>query len=343
MLCSDLKNKALIAAFICFFNFACAEEECSLGKEIRRKTLTSLDEWVNAVAPLPIRTFPLIPSEPTKNYCDPPESFQLFAAEHSFFSCGTALVGVVTEEIADIAPVQKALIGLTESKNPVWIEMAAQELLTKVLAYRNLQKGMKITIPDPTPVEYVVDEVLDLWQEMPAFGLLPQGEKGNPILLFRGSDFSFLTKKSWASFLSDLDISGTGFSAFHLARSDIHAWLDKAFRASKRKTKVMGFSLGGVLSIYTVIFEKNLIASSGSCAFNPPGVSAPISERWKEVSSLFKIYVTQGDLIPKLGILVSPAFVLFTSKNFAPIQAHTKLMTAEKTFSVGEIYIEPKK
>jgi len=222
--------------------------------------------------------------------------------------------------------------------------LATGELLSKVLAYRNLQKGMIIRIPciiegKALLVNYQVSEVLNLWHEMPAFGLLPFHKKANPILLFRGSDFSLLSKKSWASLLSDLDISGTGFSAFHLARSDIHAWLEKAFLFSGNNTKVMGFSLGGILSMYTVIFEKSLIATEGSMAFNPPGVSKPIAERWKEVSSLLKIYITQGDIIPKLGILVPPAFVLFTEKKMAPIEAHTQLMTANP-FSLAEIYIE---
>lgn len=313
--------------------------------EIRTKTLIQLDEWINRVTPLPIRTFPLLNQEKVQNFQDPIAELDTFSKEHGFFSCNLPLVGVVTDDINDIEPVKKALVSLLLSKDPSFIELATAELLSKVLAYRNLQKGMKIAIPSvnqgiATLVEYEVNEVLDLWYEMPAFGLLPLNEKAAPILLFRGSDFSLLSKKSWASLLSDLDISGTGCTAFHMARPDIHNWLVKAFQTSGNKSKVMGFSLGGILSMYTTIFEKPLIASEGSIAFNPPGFSKAIANRWKEVSSLQKIYVTQGDLIPKLGILAPPAFVLFTKEDFAPIEAHTELVTANPSFFLGEIYIE---
>lgn len=327
-----------------FFCTLEAKDECTLPKELRQKALVQLDDWINRVTPLPVRTFPLLHPESAKNFKETIPDLQMFSKNHSFFSCQTPLVGIVTEEFFDIESVEKALAYLLQSNDLFFIELATGELLTKVLAYRNLQKGMILRIPcviegKALLVNYQVNEVLNLWHEMPAFGLIPFHKKANPILLFRGSDFSLLSKKSWASLLSDLDISGTGFSAFHLARSDIHAWLEKAFLFSGNNTKVMGFSLGGILSMYTVIFEKALIATQGSMAFNPPGVSKPIAERWKEVSSLLKIYITQGDIIPKLGILVPPAFVLFTEKKMAPIEAHTQLMTAEP-FSYAEIYLE---
>lgn len=340
--------KTISLFFISFFCFLCtidAKEECSLPMELRRKTLVQLDEWINKVTPLPVRTFPLLSQESIKNCKEPILDLQIFSKEHNFFSCQSPLVGIVTEELSDIEAVEKVLACLLKSKDPFFIELATGELLSKVLAYRNLQKGLKIKIPciidgEAILVDYQVNEVLNLWYEMPAFGLLPLHRKANPILLFRGSDFSLLSKKSWASLLSDLDISGTGFSAFHLARADIHAWLEKAFLFSQNRTKVMGFSLGGILSVYTIIFEKSLIDHQGSMAFNPPGVSKSIIEKWKEVSSLLKIYVTQGDLIPKLGILPHPSFVLFTEKKFGPIEAHTQLMTAEPSFFLSEIYIE---
>jgi hypothetical protein len=329
------------------FSILEAKEECCLPMELRKKTLEQLDEWINRVTPLPVRTFPPIPSDITQVYQDPILELQTFSEDYGFFSCQKPLVGVVTEESSDIQIVEKALACLLMSNNPSFIELATGEILSKVLAYRGLQKGMIIRIPciiedKALLVDYEVAEILDLWLEMPAFGLLPLHKKANPILLFRGSDFSLISKKSWASLLSDLDVSGTGFSAFHLARTDIHAFLKKATLSSGNKTKVMGFSLGGILAMYTTIFEKPFIALQGSMAFNPPGFSKTISERWKEVSSLLKIYITQGDLIPKLGILAAPAFVLFTDQNFGPIEAHTLLMTAEPSFYLSEIHIENK-
>ncbi|MBS0628049.1 MAG: hypothetical protein JSS09_07555, partial [Verrucomicrobia bacterium] len=201
--------------------------------DLRKKTLEQLDEWINRVTPLPVRTFPLIPSDVTQVYQDPILELQTFSENYGFFSCKKPLVGVVTEEPSDIQIVEKALACLLISNNSSFIELATGEILSKVLAYRGLQQGMKIQIPcivegKALLVDYEVAEILDLWLEMPAFGLIPSHKKANPILLFRGSDFSLISKKSWASLLSDLDISGTGFSAFHLARPDIHAFLKKA-------------------------------------------------------------------------------------------------------------------
>jgi hypothetical protein len=342
----DLKiTKFLLTLFLFISPLGGAEEECTFPLEVRQQALFQLDEWINLVTPLPVRTYPLLSPKSVETFKESILEFQLFSQKHNFFSCLNPIVGIVTEETSDIRLVEESLESLVKAEDLVFMEIAVGELLTKALAYRNLQKGMKMKIPcivkgKALLVDYQVNEVLDLWQEMPAFGLIPLHREANPILLFRGSDFSLSSKKSWASLLSDLDISGTGFSAFHLARSDIHAWLKKALLFSGNPAKVMGFSLGGILSIYTTIFEKDLIAKKGSMAFSPPGVSQPISEKWKGVSSLLKVYINQGDLIPKVGILVPPAYVLFSKEHMMPIEAHTKLMTAEPSFSLAEIFIK---
>ena len=63
---------------------------------------------------------------------------------------------------------------------------------------------------------------------MPAFGLVPI-EKGKvpPILLFRGTDLSLGSTRSWASVISDLNTSGPGLFTFRNAQIKIHDWLTK--------------------------------------------------------------------------------------------------------------------
>jgi len=323
------------------------EDPCSVKKEWRKKTLVNLDDWLEKITPLPIRTFPLLnPKKTGVSVISLPE-LEAFVKNHGFFSCNKPLVGVVTEEEEDIEPIRVALSAISRCNSSFFVEFATAELLSKALAYRNLKVGMILSIPCVTKkkvvlTEYRVDQVLDLWHEMPAFGLLPLKKGSHPILLFRGTDLSLLSQKSWASILSDMDISGTGFSAFHFARSDIHNWLEKAFKSSGLKSKLTGFSLGGILSMYTNLFERSLVYEEGSIAFNPPGFSESISKRWKDSSFAQKIYVTQGDLIPKLGVLVPPAFVLFEEKNFSPIEAHTKFISGGP-FRYGEISIEKEK
>jgi hypothetical protein len=99
----------------------------------------------------------------------------------------------------------------------------------------------------------------------------------------------------------------------------------------------MGFSLGGILALYTTVFEADLIAAAGSIAFNPPGVSSPIARKWASKAPAHIIYITQGDVIPKLGVQPSPTFLLFGKSLLPPIKAHTQLMTAEPVFFLDQI------
>ena len=132
-----------------------------------------------------------------------------------------------------------------------------------------------------------------------------------------------------------------GFSAFQLAQDKIHRWLVKAGKQADQKPIVMGFSLGGVLSLYTTLFEGEFLSPHGSLAFNPPGVPEEVFLQWKGVSSeQITTYVTQGDLVSKLGKIIPAAFLLSEKKHLGPIEAHTKLMTAEKTFFLSKIAIE---
>ena len=202
---------------------------------------------------------------------------------------------------------------------------------------------MKISIPAATRkkaklIEYEVDEVLDLWQGMPAFGLTPVGKGAPPILLFRGTDFSFTSKSSWASILSDFDLSGAGLTTFRSSQKKIHAWLEKV--SPFGKAKVMGFSLGGILAIYTAIFENVLIDQC--VAFNAPGVSKAIFSEWKDQSSSppIRLYATQGDLVSRFGNMVGNAFELSSKVPLGPIEAHTKIMTAKSPVLLNPIDVE---
>jgi hypothetical protein len=173
---------------------------------------------------------------------------------------------------------------------------------------------------------------------MPAFGFLPLKKGGSPILLFRGTDFSLLSKKSWASILSDLDTEGVGLSVFRGAQTKIRDWLIRAKKTSGVKSRAMGFSLGGILSLYTAFFEGDLLMPKGSIVFNSPGVSHEIFQKWPK-NSLVVSYATQGDLVSKLGKMVGKAFEISEKKQLCPIEAHTKLMVEDR-FSLAEILIE---
>lgn len=316
---------------------------CSLEGKVRQKGLYQLDETMSWALPFSSRTFSLKEKIKAKVFQTTTPLLEEFSFLHGYFSCFKPLVGIVTEEVTDVIPVQKALISLTESNDMQWIKIATEELLTKALAYRNLQKGMKILIPHiqegkAVLLLYEVDAVLNLWQGMPAFGLVSLEKKAESILLFRGTDFSMVSKSSWASILSDLDFQGAGFSTFRMAEKQIHDWLEKV--SFEKKVKVMGFSLGGALAFYTTIYQSSFVKEC--IAFNAPGVSKLVFEDWKNSKQELPIivYATQGDVVSKVGKILPMAFELTDKKPMGPIESHAKLMTAKSSLLLFHIDME---
>lgn len=317
---------------------------CTSQGELRIKSLRAIDEAMNWACPLSSRSFSLVMGNKPQVFTQTIDTLERFVSVHGYFSCQKPLVGIVTEDLSDLEPLQKTFSSLMQSKEPNWICMATEELICKVLSYRNLQKGSKVFLPTRIGkkvvlVKYEVDEVLDLWQGMPAFGLLPLDKDAHPILVFRGTDFSFLSKSSWASVLSDCDVSGPGFFAFRSSEKTIQNWLEKACKQAG-KVDVMGFSLGGVLAIYTTLFQNAFV--DRCVAFNAPGVSKVIFDALEKLSSPPSVclYATQGDLVSRFGRMVSQAFEMTDRSSMGPIQAHTKIMSAQSPLLLFRIDIE---
>ena len=242
-----------IFSFICYFlSIEGITSPCTPQGEERQRSLLQWEEAMNWVLPFSSRTFSLVIGSRPEVFEETVPDLEEFTALYGYFTCNQPLVGIVTEADSDLQPLQNVFNALNKHSQPQWAELVADELLCKALAYRTLQKGMKISIPVATRkkaklIEYEVDEVLDLWQGMPAFGLTPVGKDAPPIILFRGTDISFTSKSSWASILSDFDLSGAGLTTFRSSQKKIHAWLEKV--SPFGKAKVMGFSLGGILAI----------------------------------------------------------------------------------------------
>ncbi len=336
------KMASMLSLILCFSSFEAIANPCTPEGEYRQKSLLQWEEAMNWVVPFSSRTFSLVIGSRPKVFELAIPDLEEFSALYGYFTCNKPLVGIVTEASSDLEPLQNVFNSLVKHQKSEWVELVSDELLAKAVAYRNLQKGMKISIPvgekKPKLVEYEVDEVLDLWQGMPAFALLPCKKGSPPILLFRGTDFSFTSKSSWASILSDFDLSGAGLTTFRSSQAKIHAWLEKA--STFGKTKVMGFSLGGILAVYTAIFESNLI--DRCVAFNAPGVSKAIFSEWKALASSPPIflYVTQGDLVSRFGKMVGTAYELSSKRPLGPIEAHTRIMTSKSPILLFEIDIE---
>lgn len=266
-----------------------------------------------------------------------------FVKNYGYFSIYHPIVGIVTDSEKDIE-VTECLLGSIQKTETAQLKFMTDEILGKVLAYRTLKKGLKIAVPisKDTVATYVVDEIINLWRGMPAYGLIPENkEQAPPILLFRGTDLDLRSEKGWASVLSDLDISGPGLKTFLRAQNEIHDWLAKV-QQSIAPARIVGFSLGGVFVLYTLIYEHELInKKSSSTAFNPPGVSAQVLDMWEKIPNEKRppqiTYVNQGDFVSKIGFFLGNVHEVSLEEPMEVIQAHVTLISGAPLYKITAV------
>ncbi|HSX03183.1 MAG TPA: hypothetical protein VLG76_00455 [Rhabdochlamydiaceae bacterium] len=347
-----LKKFALLKGVLILFLSppAFAEEQCPtylvqpkdhkvLG-EIRSRTLKNWDKILTWSFSKKKTNYVLAVPPQEKNFFVTSNEILGFDRNYGYFSVEDPLVGKATKQKDDIK-IAECLLEVIDGQiqDPEQKQFSLDEVLSKVLAYRALEKGMEVSIPEP----YIVDELIDLWHGMPAYGLIPKNNKQIPsILLFRGTDLSFSTERGWASIMSDLDILGPGLSTFMKARPKIHEWLLKV-KANGQSARVVGVSLGGVLASYTFLFEKEQLSSAPSVAFNPPGVSEDIFKMWEKQSETdpsFFVYVTQGDLVSKIGHLIGDVKEMRLPFPLHVIEAHVTLISAQKEYSLAKVNLK---
>lgn len=241
-----------------------------------------------------------------------------FISRHGFFSSERPLVGCVTLSEKDTATTAQFLNLLsTLIPDPEIRDQVTGEVLAKILAYRELKTGMKIN-------HYTVDQVFDLWQGMPAFGLI--SDESEPLLLFRGTDCNLRNRRAWASIWSDLDLKGPGYTVYQRARPILRRWL------KGKNARAIGCSLGGALASYTALFDGNLLSNTApSLAFNPPGVFKKRAALWHSLNPKPPLitYTTTGDFVSKVGHLIGDVHELSSPRKLRPIEAHVKLMFTE--------------
>lgn len=237
-----------------------------------------------------------------------------------------------------------------EIQSPELCDLATAEVLAKVVAYRELKKGDKIPIPllgadhCMQMSYYVVDKVFDLWNKVRAFGLVNVGsERKAPIILFRGTDFSITSEGGRASIISDLDPKGPGRSLFEMAEKHLASWL-KVTTKEKGPARLIGHSLGGVIVAYTLLHEHEYISKEShetSYAFNSPGVSQDLINKWETLASEekphYKGFVCRGDVVSKFGQLFGKVFEISLKKPLSPVRAHELLLFAEPLCYLHEV------
>jgi hypothetical protein len=301
---------------------------------IRTKALKNFDRFLSMSKPSGIKKYPTL--EPKEKIENTNEELISFAQEFGYFSAIHPVVAKVTKSREDVDIVCCVL-------KDIHSPFARDEILSKALAYRDLKIGNVIMISVEDKLEkFRVDRVFNLWNGMPAYGLVPDRSGVSSILLFRGTDFSFISRRGWASMMSDLDIHGPGLSTFKNAQDKIHKWLEKVDGEGK-KARVLGYSLGGALAAYAFIYENEWIA--GDCvAFCPPGIAEKVIEDFELLSEErqqdLTIYVDEGDLVSKVGHLFGNVYVLSANRPLKPVAAHTALMSGQPSYFIAPVDVE---
>jgi hypothetical protein len=320
------------------------------GSYARVETLSRFDKFLDWILKQTTISYKLKAELPPFRFTCSAESLIEYGERHGYFSKKNPIIARVTKSQEDIVSTQKLFLLIHEHiKEKEQRRIAIGEALAKVLAYRDLQEGYTIDIPSfddkkPCMIAYVVDKVFDLWHKMPAFGLVSRDKKNSSILLYRGTDLSLDSKSGWASVLADFDLSGPGFSVFSYAREEIALWLKKV-AMDGQKACVFGFSLGGILTMYTAILEGSYIQNQLCMAFNPPGVSKTLFHKWDvmmvDERPELLLFVNRGDPVPKWGYLTGNKAYEFAVKSIeGPIQAHNTFMNSQKHFDSHEIDLE---
>ena len=297
----------------------------SLGA-MRAKSLEGIDALLSAA--LGSATYPLKNPSEEKTVRTKDESLFEFSVKHSYFSAEDPFIAKVTDSPEDLALTKGVLKRLKA--------LSLDEAVAKILAYRQLKVGEEIALGHE---RYVVDTVFDLNGGMPAFGFVSKEEKGTPLLLFRGTELTLFSDPGRTSILSDLDRQGVGYQTFLKAQPMLHKWLEQHPDA-----KVIGFSLGGTLAIYTFLYEKDLVKEAVS--FCPAGVSNKVWLDWLQLSPGRKgqltSYVSKGDWVSKKGKLAGQVYQLSTDDSLRPIAAHVTMMTFQKMYRIAAVDVSSK-
>jgi len=337
-------------------SFADVNDECPLPSlydrpetwkdRVRIRTLKNLDQFLNWSFGEKYKTYVLTDPVDEKKIEEDVLEMRSFEENYGYFSWKHPVVAKVTTTKEDLEMINCLLRTLYEQgKNRDYLQVAVAEVITKALAYHDLKIGQMVTIPIEVNGKlilerFIVERIFNLWKGMPAFGLVPEHHGIDSILLYRGTDFSLDSQRGWASLMSDLDIAGPGFSAFQRSQKEISYWV-RSIKTQGKPARVMGFSLGGALAIYTFVYENQWLSNRGSFSICAPGVKEKVISEWELISPERQIgltnFVNMGDVVSKVGKLCGNVYVLFTNKTYKPLMAHTMLMSCKPFFFKAKV------
>ena len=212
-----LLSLLLIQAALFSDSCVISEERPSFAAKARIKMLEHSDQLLGALIRHKNTNYALLDPLQRRVYANSVEPLISFSQDYGYFSPIHPLISHVSKGQEDIELFFCLFkeLSLISAQND-FLTFAIAELLAKGLAYRDLQEGQRIKIPTLRGSifrleTFTVDQVFNLWNGMPAFGLMPDANGIASILLFRGTDLAIYTKRGWSSVVRTSISAGRGF------------------------------------------------------------------------------------------------------------------------------------
>ncbi|MDN3505297.1 MAG: DUF2974 domain-containing protein [Rhabdochlamydiaceae bacterium] len=322
----------------------------SILQMVNHASIVAWEGVAASVLPPKSRKYILKESDPLLSFNHSTGIFEEFCNNYNYLSKKTPIIGWVTKSKEDIVKTEKLLKSVSDAiESKQGLQWSIAEILAKVLAYRELHKGMEIDIPmfygkEKCSCLYTVDRRFNLWKQMTAFGLVPLEKGYPPILLFRGTDFSLLSNSSRISVISNFDPAGPGYSIYQHARPSIARWLDKVCGKSEQAIS-LGFSLGGSMAAFAMMKDPAYFSqTTPSYIFNHPGLCGQSYEKWQALTQnetpLMRAFVSDGDVVSKYGYLFDTTYGIVQEDSIAPIKAHTSLHFLQSGVKTKQVDLE---
>lgn len=198
-------------------------------------------------------------------------------------------------------------------------------------------------------VTYMLDEKIDLWHGIPAFGFVDIEGKAPPLMIFRSTNNQIGHEDGPASLIANFHPRGPAWKLYRNSKDRVDAWLKENTKNGANKARIIGYSQGGTLASYFLTHHSEWVSqkpNEPSYILDAPGVFSELAEKWKSLEKQPNVeyYVCRGDLFPKIGSeMIGRAFEVSIPDEISAYDSHTVLNLLAPKWTIREIDTEKEK
>lgn len=241
------------------------------------------------------------------------------------------------------------------TKDPEVFQLQVAQVITKLFfswCSDFISKGLEVDLPvinsegQKEMVKYTVDEKFNLWENVPAIGLVDKENKHPPLLLFRSTNDEIKHNDGLASMVANLHPKGAGWKLFTNSQDDVTSWLKKAVTESNQKARAYGYSQGGTVAGYFLTYYSELFSDNDktpSFILDAPALPSSTGDAFRGLDNkpACLTYVTHGDIVPKYGSdFLGKAYAITLTDNLSTKEHHKVLASFAKEWRCQEIDLE---